>query len=440
MRRRLFWKILLAFWLTFFAITQGVWLCFEIQRERGTRPRSMAAATGPGLLAAASELVAESGPKGFAKLETTLPEELRGRLQLRSAYEPDPRDRALIREVVAPDGTHYTLRFSLTPPGRPGFFRFNTPPELLILGLLGGLPFSAMLAWYLIEPINRLRRGFDRLARGELNTRLMAGMGGRRDEIADLARDFDGMAQRLEQLVVARDRLLRDVSHELRSPLARLQIAIGLARQSPDRMGVSLDRIDREVGRLDMLVSELLALARAENGLDADEYFDLGGVVASVVDDARFEARSMGVAIELQEALPPDGTRPEIRGSAELVRRAIENIVRNALRFSSDGQGIDVALRYLPGRNLYRIDVADQGPGVAEQELETIFEPFVRGDHDMQGLGLGLAIARRAIGAHGGSISASNRAPSGLCVTVLLHPDRPVLSGTGQPCLADAGL
>ena len=296
MRRRLFWKILFAFWLTFLAITQGVWLMFALSSDGPSRPaRSDPDPVASVLLLSAAEIVRQTGPAGFERYAMGLPEHQRSRLELRPVPPPSPQTadeegaRSFSRAVTGPDGREYEVRFR-QPAGRR-LPLLNTPPDLLALGLLGGLLFSAALAWYLTEPINRLRLGFEHLARGDLDTRIGSRISRRRDEIADLARDFDVMAGRLEQLVKARDRLLHDVSHELRSPLARLQLAIALARQAPSRTAFSLDRIEREASRLDILVGELLALARAEQGdLRGEAYFDVVEVVRTAVEDARFSA------------------------------------------------------------------------------------------------------------------------------------------------------
>jgi two-component system OmpR family sensor kinase len=320
------------------------------------------------------------------------------------------------------------------------------PWELVVLALLGGLAFSASLAWYLTRPIQRLRVGFDRLAAGHLATRLGPTMGRRRDEIADLAHDFDVMAAQLQQLVAAREQLLHDVSHELRSPLARLQVAIGLARQNPQRIAATLERVEAEARRLDELVGEVLTLSRAESGApQLDDYFDLAGLVHKVVADAQFEAQASGVHIAVEDRSVPagqnqaaqDDTGQEgdtvFQGNAELMRRALENIVRNALHHSKAGQRVTVEIAGdAPGHN-FVIRVADQGPGVAPEALTSIFDPFVRANNrlgeraaESTGFGLGLAIAKRAVLAHGGSIEAQNAAgeggagTGGLIVTIRL--------------------
>ncbi|RMN18042.1 hypothetical protein ALQ63_03370, partial [Serratia plymuthica] len=283
-------------------------------------------------------------------------------------------------------------------------------------GGLGGLLFSAVLAWNLTRPMRKLSAGFDRVAQGDLSVRLFPAMRRRHDELSEVARDFDTMAERLELLVSAREQLLHDVSHELRSPLARLQLAIGLARQNDGNVESSLQRIEHEAGRLDKMIGELLALSRAEsNSLPDEEYFDLYGLVDAVVNDARYEAQIPGVEIVLQASSDVEYT---VKGNAELMRRAVDNIVRNALRFSSQGQRVTVVLTRID--QLFQIEVSDQGPGVEEAKLSSIFDPFVRVKSAMsgKGYGLGLAITRKVVLAHGGQVDARNGEQEGLVITL----------------------
>ncbi|MBO9518161.1 MAG: HAMP domain-containing protein [Porphyrobacter sp.] len=423
MKRRLFWKILVAFWLTFLGITHGVWLLFEIGRNERPPPEGlMARVVAPVVLASGIDAVNREGPTGLESFASHLPESQRDRLTIEPVSQrPEALgqgERRISREVTAPNGQVYRLSYGYRDERPPAILR-AAPPEFLIPGILGGLLFSAVLAWYLTEPIARLRAGFDRLARGDLEVRLGPSIGRRRDEIADLGRDFDMMAQRLEQLVSARDRLLHDVSHELRSPLARLQLAIGLARQNPDCTELTLDRVEREVQRLEILVDELLTLARAEGGQNSrEDYFDLADVVASVAEDACFEAEASEVRIRLQGETPLENERPLMTGNAELLQRALDNVIRNALRFSSPGQAVDVRVSYSPKDKTYQVDVSDQGPGVREEDIPAMFDPFVRGEDAGGGLGLGLSIASRAIMAHGGKVTAHNREGGGLLVTM----------------------
>lgn len=429
-RHRLFGKILLAFLLTYLAITQGVWLVFALNDRRDVPEFLMAREIGPTALEAAAQAIARGGAPAFAASRAQISSTQRDRLSvlpLSAAAQPAnalaPGLAALTRQATGPDGQVWLIRFTYHTARFP-IRSLNTPPEVLALGLVAGLIFSAALAWYLLTPINHLRRAFEQLAQGALSTRLSPRIGRRRDEIADLGHDFDRMAQRLEHLVADRDRLLHDVSHELRSPLARMQMAIGLARQSPERSGPAMDRMENEIARLDMLVGELLTLARAEHAhAAAEDYFDIAGVCARVADDARYEAQAHDVAIALT-GLDAGPDWPPVRGNSELARRAIENVVRNALRFSPRGGRIAMAITFTPASGLFRIGVGDQGPGVPDAMIETMFEPFVRGNPAAgtgatgPGPGLGLAIASRAIVAHGGRITAANRPGGGLDITI----------------------
>lgn len=441
MRRRLFWKILFSFWLTFMGIVEGVWVVYALygpprkpldvhisERIAGLQLASAAAALETGGQQALAALLA-AWPLEERELLRVHPSETLGRDDPILGLEPG-RPAELIRRASAPQaegGGNYELVYDLAalraqyrPPGP-----LNIPDHLLILGLLGGLLFSATLAWYLTQPIGRLRDGFQRLAQGQLDVRLGQGMGRRRDELSDLARDFDAMAARLQQLVAVRDQLLHDVSHELRSPLARLHLAVGLARQNPERIQTSLERIEQEAYRLDDMVGELLSLARAQaDGEHCEEYFDLGQLAASVVEDARFEAQASGVIIQTNLTEGPQGEEslPTVRGNATLIRRALENVVRNALHHSSRGQVVSLDLRLDWPDRAFVLEVTDQGPGVDPSLLADMFEPFVRapGAAEEPGFGLGLSIARRSLAAHGGSIQAANHQPHGLVVSIRL--------------------
>jgi two-component system OmpR family sensor kinase len=325
----------------------------------------------------------------------------------------------VVKWVMGADNQGYVLSYDLEglrQEHRPAKrWRFlNIPDPFLWVGALGGLLFSAVLAWNLTRPMRQLRAGFERVALGDLAVRLFPAMRRRHDELSEVARDFDTMVERLELLVSAREQLLHDVSHELRSPLARLQLAIGLGRQNPDNVENSLQRIEHEAGRLDKMIGELLTLSRAEsNCLPDEEYFDLYGLVDAVVNDARYEAQIPGVEIVLQAS---SGVEYTVKGNAELMRRAVENIIRNALRFSGHGQRVMVELTCVDQR--LQIEVRDQGPGVEESKLSSIFDPFVRVKSALsgKGYGLGLAIARKVVLAHGGQVEAHNGEQGGLVI------------------------
>jgi len=347
-----------------------------------------------------------------------------------------------VRRVPLADGRTYTLfmdereagppgtppgRGELRGPGGPDGPRGRTPSifpiEPIVGGVLASLVVAALLAWYVAKPIRSLRGAFAAAAHGDLDVRIGDGMGRRRDELADLGRDFDRTAAQLKLLMDGQRRLLHDVSHELRSPLARLQAAVGLARQQPGNAEASMDRIERESVRMDKLVDELLALSRMEAGMGAghEESVDLTELVNDVMRDAAFEvdASSSPMALEADiDAL--DGV--SIKGNAEMLHRALENVVRNAARYTPPGGHVHVVGKHDAVKREIRLTIADEGPGVVVAELESIFEPFYRGTQAQgtRGHGLGLAIARRVVEAHGGSIRASNRASGGLAVEIRL--------------------
>lgn len=324
-----------------------------------------------------------------------------------------------VRRVQAPEGGRYTLFIPNVDPAARRHRRDDAETRFYInLGatLVASLLFSLGLAWYLSRPIRHLRQASRRLAAGDLQTRVGSEIGRRRDEIADLGRDFDFMAARLQALVDAQRTLLHDVSHELRSPLARLQVAVGLARQQPDKVGTMLARIETEAERLDELVGEVLTLSRLEAGVSPgpEECLDLTGLLDAVVEDAHFEAAAEGRAVLLE-----NGPELTVLGYAELLRRAFENIIRNGIRHT--GAGTTVRVRIQGRADEAVIEVCDQGPGLADADLATVFEPFVRARGAAgQGYGLGLAIAKRAVQAHGGRIQAYNQAHGGMCVQVHL--------------------
>ncbi|RYM78624.1 ATP-binding protein [Serratia liquefaciens] len=432
MRGRLFWKILLGFWLTFIIMTQALWVAFSLYGDRYEPPENAMArrAVTLQLTSAATQLREGGLPALNAMLKDWSDDDRRllsvtPMAQPPAAEEPVFEGRRRLKEVTAwvkdSGGTGYLLSYDMralreeySPNRRPHVF--NIPMPMLWVGGLAGLLFSTVLAWNLTRPMRRLRDGFDRVAQGDLSVRLFPAMRRRHDELSEVARDFDSMAERLELLVSAREQLLHDVSHELRSPLARLQLAIGLARQNAGNVENSLQRIEHEAGRLDKMIGELLALSRAEsNSLPDEEYFDLYGLVDAVVSDARYEAQIPGVEIVLQASSDVEYT---VKGNAELMRRAVDNIVRNALRFSSHGQRVTVVLTRID--QLFQIEVSDQGPGVEESKLSSIFDPFVRVKSSMsgKGYGLGLAITRKVVLAHGGQVEARNGEQEGLVITL----------------------
>jgi signal transduction histidine kinase len=308
------------------------------------------------------------------------------------------------------------------PPGLDGEFmaaddRGELPLLPMSVGLVASLVFALFLAHYLARPIIALRRAFDDVAHGRFEVNVAAQMTGRRDELADLGRQFDRTAEQLKGLLAHHRRLLHDVSHELRSPLARIQLAVDLARQQDDKMPALIERVEREATRIDLLIEELLTLSRleAQPWIALEDEVDLVELVNDVVADARFEATAKHCQVELHT---PSEAR--LTGHAELLHRAIENIVRNAVRYTFEGTTATVTITET--RSHLRVSVCDDGPGIPDSALSAIFEPFVRlpEQRSIDGYGLGLAITQRIIVGHGGTIVASNRETGGLKIEIEL--------------------
>jgi two-component system sensor histidine kinase CpxA len=350
-----------------------------------------------------------------------------------------------LREATtAADGHRYTLVTELPPEQHTLFGPHGVPGLGILIAIISSGLVCSILARYLTSPIVRLRAATQKLASGDLTAR--AGVPGsrRHDEMAELMRDFDRMAERLENLVNAQSRLLTDISHELRSPLARLNVALELARQ---RSGVdarsALDRIDRETNRLNELIQRLLTIARLEAGNESIEKspVHLEQIIQEIAKDAAFEAQSRRCQVEA--TIVDDCV---VMGSPSLLHSAIENVVRNAIRYTEEGTSVEVRLEQgvgLPNTGLQSVSpqkvelqnhdlghpeavvrVTDSGPGVPEDALDKLFRPFYRIDdargRQTGGVGLGLAITDRAVRLHGGTIRVSNRPQGGLMVEIRL--------------------
>jgi two-component system, OmpR family, sensor kinase len=362
------------------------------------------------------------GPDGQDILGRRLPESAARRFEIINR-EPVPgnfRPSRAAPQIVAPDGLIYTV---VTTPRRPSIFGALSLPaiSLTILGI--ALVVSALTSWWLAEhltaPIRRIQAGARALASENLDVRVSAGLEGRKDELAVLARDFDAMADQLRANRSATTQLLRDISHELRSPLARMRVALGLARQPPTDLTRQLDRLEREIERLDAMISQVLKLARL-HGTDAlleRERFELDDVIEEVVRDANFEGAVKNCKIDLRGA-----ANNAVLGSRELLRSAIENVLRNAVRYSPNDTPVEMQIARASSG--LEIVIRDHGPGVPAADLERIFEPFYRvaesRDRDSGGEGIGLAITSQVMKAHGGSARAANANSGGLEVRLSL--------------------
>jgi two-component system sensor histidine kinase CpxA len=290
---------------------------------------------------------------------------------------------------------------------------------LLVTGIL-----CFVLAHHIAQPIDRLRLAARNIANEQLQTRVHGSVIERKDELADLGRDFDRMAERIEYLVTAQRHLLADVSHALRSPLARLNVALGLARRRNGQATPEhLDRIETEAERLNKLIGQLLTMARVDSGVDLERptRFDLGSVVEEVSTDAEYEARHRQCAVAFDQC-----GACMVEGAREMLRGAVENVVRNAVRHTAERTRVEVSLqrRQAPGGSRAVIRVRDHGPGVPETVVDRLFEPFSQvltdGLSNPERTGLGLAITRRTFEVHGGTATAANAPDGGFIVTLEL--------------------
>jgi two-component system OmpR family sensor kinase len=468
---RLFWKFFLSILLAQLAATVGVGTVFWLRDQARSQaaadsPRATGIDTGPsaefmidtaaatlkyGGSAALRDLVGGTtrhsifviDANGREMLGRTVTPALRAQAERMLAH---PARLNVVRTLSAPDGERFLVfvrwldqrgpdagagprpppdGFGAGPrPGPPGEARWGPPkrellPYITMSGaILASLLFAALLAWYFSRPIRALRGAFEAAAGGDLSPRFHELKGVRGDELNDLGRDFDRMSAQLRALMDGQRRLLHDVSHELRSPLARLQAAIGLAHQQPDKIGASLERIERESVRMDKLVGELLTLSRLEVSAALPRHEDISfmDLVDDIVTDARFEAEQCGRRIALSgQAIV------SVRGAPDLLWSAIENVIRNAIKHSQAGGTIEIGVSADADR--VQLSVCDRGPGVAPADLASIFHPFFRsnaGSNNVDGHGLGLAIAQRVIDAHCGTIVAANRDGGGLRVEITL--------------------
>lgn len=350
---------------------------------------------------------AESGVTEFVRLE-------KGLMLARPIYGPGGKTYIIVGEMQRRSRAAVLWRFL-----NPRFLSMR----LLAIFIVSSI-FCYWLAWYLTAPARKLRAATRQFASGDLRTRVGSALGRRRDELADLGQDFDLMAEQIESLVNARSRLLRDISHELRSPLARLNVALELARQrAGSEAADALDRIERESERLNTLIGQLRTLTLLESGADTFEKtsLNLSALMTNISEDADFEAkgRNCSVKTELDENVMTEG-------SGELLQRAVENVVRNAVRYTAEGTQIEISLKRVEvnGKKSGLITVRDHGPGVPEDTLASLFNPFFRvaesRDRHSGGMGIGLTITDRAVRLHGGQVSAKNAPDGGLIVEISL--------------------
>ena len=304
----------------------------------------------------------------------------------------------------------------------------NGRQGMLLIRLSITLLALIMISWWLTRmftrPIRLLQGSTEQLGQGKLSVRSAPELARRKDELGDLSHSFDRMAERLESLIHSHQQLLRDISHELRSPLARLQVALELARnEAGEKEGSELDRIDKEARQLNTLIGEVLTLARFEQGSVQENIsiITLNELLSQIANDAAFEAESMGKKVNYH---PHPAC--QIKADQRWITRALDNIVRNAIRHTKRASSVDISLTIQAQQIIVRI--RDHGDGVEISALPHLFEPFFRVSdarerHAQQdsGYGLGLAIAQRAVEQHGGHIQARNHPEGGLEVSIYLH-------------------
>ena len=463
---RLFWKIFAAFWLGMVLFSSATFWFASAYLERNSAPTSREEVRVDYIkhFRTAQQIALHQGESGLKRwlrqvdyrdatplylidefaedlLGRPMPEHLLLRLERekrrselnhnpsrRSHRAPFQRRPFLSGIVEVPGLGEFHL---ITDPMGITLARILNRPRVIALPLIIAAISSAficfLLARYLLQPIYRLQDATRRVAKGDFELKVAESLNNRKDEIGDLARDFDVMTAQLQKLIESQRQLLSDVSHELRSPLARLQVALGLLQKrlldlsAPDWPVESriqaLHRIELEVEKMTEQIAQVLSLARldAKSAEINIENVDLVDLLSSIVDDANFEVNQQRVVLL--------NSRPRvIQAHCQLLTSAIENVIRNAMKYSPVAEPIEVTLKDHTAAT--DILICDRGPGVPKDKLETIFEAFTRLDEarqtDQGGQGIGLALAKRVMQKHGGSITAYNRPSGGLCVRLRL--------------------
>lgn len=449
----LFLKVFLWFWLATALVVLALVISTELTRpDRTFAPRSPTDNAMRVVARTAAEAYERDGQAGLAAYLQLVDKEINARSRLfdehgaevsglgaqtsaaqlasRVAQNAGPvfnrsGKRMLVAHGVSTGaGHHYVFISEHDPPPPPFFDNPKTQALRIFIALVTAGLLCYLLARYIVSPVIKLRVAARQVAGGNLSARVSPQLGKRRDEFAAMGHDFDAMAAQIETLIKTQQRLLRDISHELRSPLARLSVALDLARKRAGIEAVSaLDRIEREARRLNEMIGQLLSLARWES--DANklrrEPVNLYTLVREVASDADFEARSHNRAVRL---IACDECRTT--GTTSLLRSAVDNVIRNAVRYTAENTTVDVSLHCLVDGNneCALMRVRDHGEGVPEESLADIFRPFYRvedaRDRESGGTGLGLSITQRAVQLHGGKIKAFNAKDGGLIVEIHL--------------------
>ena len=430
----LFWKLFGAFWLTTIVIlTVTIFMSFRLADYSNEVIDALEEVS-------LQEILQTDGMEGLRKYLTNpsnfppgrtvyvingagkdvagreLPPRLQRRMQrawsgIESRRRDRPRRRPFSRLPVLETDSGEPL-LAVPGPVQPPMFGVLSFAHVRWLVLIMAAPISLLIFWRLsrslARPVSRISATASRLARGDMSARV--GLSGN-DEIGQLAEQFDSMAGELESQSKNRRELFRNIAHELRAPLTRMQIATDLLERKPETAPEQVERVRYEIGRIENLTRQVLSLARAEQLSDSKDVTALGTVITQIVNDARFEAEAKKVEVHCEV---PEGDL-RIRGNTEAIASAIENVVRNAVQVTPSGGEVSVMVTNDDPRE---VTVTDSGPGVDEAMLNRIFEPFYRVDTNRPGAGIGLAIAQRVLRQVGGSIAASNRSGGGLQVTM----------------------
>ena len=360
--------------------------------------------------------------EGIDVLDRRLPFAVSRLYRRTSAVSDEPLETRDPRLTVHRDGlqNHMVVGFQGGYPLGRVLIRPGARALLIVVAIVVSAAVSLVLARFIVLPVRRLQQAGHKVAEGDLSVRVAHTVGGRQDDIAQLARDFDAMTERIERLLSAQRRLMRDVSHELRSPLARLQALQSLARQrlSDEEDSSILDRMESESERLNQLIEEILSFARIDTQEEIRrQKTDIADLIRAVTDDVAIE-----IGDDAKDVIYEGPDRLAMEVETALVHSAIENVVRNAVRFTESGTTVKVGVRDTADDVVITVD--DHGSGVPVDALNKLFEPFYQVDesrsHESMGSGVGLAIAKRAVKLHNGSIHAENREPAGLRVVLRL--------------------
>ncbi|MBA1194212.1 HAMP domain-containing histidine kinase [Pseudomonas entomophila] len=443
--RSLFWRILASFWLAITLVAGlSILLGHMLNQDAWILSRH------PGLNTLASQWAQRYEQKGLAPAQRFL-EQRKQRYKVdvqvldesgqavvpgtfpRRAADFEARQtnderplpwRRLTEEYTSPrSGQTYLLIYRIPHPELDAWHRDSLlwPLSALGIALVVLTLFSLLVTLSITRPLSRLRSAVHDLGQTSYQQNSLARLADRRDEFGVLATDFNKMGARLQSLIGSQRQLLRDVSHELRSPLARLRVALALAeRAGPEQRAALWPRLTRECDRLEGLISEILELARVDAEQAHPEPVDLPALLGSVCKDAQLAAPEQDIRCEV-------GPGVSLQGWPTLIERAVDNLVRNALRFNPQGQPIEL-LAEREARGIV-VSVRDHGPGIAPEHLAQLGEPFFRAPgQTAAGHGLGLAIARKAVERHGGALELLNHAQGGFEARLVL-PVEPVVAG-----------